>query len=503
MIEKMGVVVIGRNEGERLHLCLQSLISKDNRIVYVDSGSSDSSVAYAHSLGINVVELDTNIPLCAARARNEGFNMLLKICPDTEWVFFVDGDCEVVDGWIEQAIDTISQHSEVAVVCGRRRERYPEKSVYNRICDLEWNTPIGDAHSCGGDSIMRTLAYQQVGGFNPSVVAGEEPELCHRLRGAGWKILRINADMTWHDVAITKLSQWWRREVRTGYGGLDVQSRFDLQDFARINSSARIWTAGWSLAIFVVWAISYFLSGNGFAIKAGIVVVMLLPLNMARIAWKGWGRGLSMWDAILYGMLIMLAKWSQFFGQISLILERRKQQQATLVEYKSAEKMDSYLSADLERYPIAPWLKEQSVWVIAIYRFGCVIDGWVPGLKKKVVTQLYWLFFRLGETITGISLPKEAIIGPGLRIYHFGNIFIHPHVQIGANCTLRQGTTIGNRIAEGPVPKIGNNVDIGAYAQILGDVTIGDGAKIGAMSVVLEDVPAEATAVGIPARVIP
>ncbi|MCC7409579.1 MAG: serine acetyltransferase [Phycisphaeraceae bacterium] len=93
-------------------------------------------------------------------------------------------------------------------------------------------------------------------------------------------------------------------------------------------------------------------------------------------------------------------------------------------------------------------------------------------------------------------------VGPGLRIYHFGGIFINEGAKIGARCTLRQGVTIGNRVEGGACPVLEDEVDVGAYAQILGGVRIGKGAKIGAMSVVLIDVPAGATAVGVPARVV-
>lgn len=116
--------------------------------------------------------------------------------------------------------------------------------------------------------------------------------------------------------------------------------------------------------------------------------------------------------------------------------------------------------------------------------------------------QIYWLCFRLVETVTGICLPHDARIGAGLRIHHFGNIFINPGVVIGDNCTMRQGVTIGNRVANGPVPIIGNDVEFGAYAQVLGGVRVGNGARIGAMAVVLIDVPDGCTAVGNPARIV-
>jgi serine O-acetyltransferase len=162
---------------------------------------------------------------------------------------------------------------------------------------------------------------------------------------------------------------------------------------------------------------------------------------------------------------------------------------------------DVYFEADLSRYPPRPFFKEQSIWAICIYRFGRRVLK-KQGLAKTVQLKCYWFFFRLVETLTGISLPLDAQIGPGLRIYHFGNIFVHNGVIIGRNCTLRQGVTLGNRVPGGSAPVLGDDVEIGAYAQVLGGVQIGQGAKIGAMAVVLQDVPAGATAVGNPARVI-
>jgi len=502
MTSKLGTVVIGRNEGERLRRCLESLKPSCERLVYIDSGSSDGSVALARSFGLEVIELDANRPFNAARARHEGFTHLLALYPEIEFVFFVDGDCEVADGWLDQALIVHKKYPDVAAVCGRRRELYPEASIYNRICDLEWNTPVGEVRSCGGDAVMRVQAYSQVGGFDPTVSAGEEPELCHRLRKAGWKILRIDAEMTMHDAAISRFKQWWKRELRTGYGGLDVQLRFGLQDFSRINSSARLWAIGWSLTIFLSWIIGWWLGGAAFAFKFAGVIFLLLPLQIMRVAWKGWQQGLSHRDALFYGALMMVSKWPQVLGQIIKLREHQSCRDGVLIEYKTVADIDSDWSSDLKRYPPRPWLKEQSIWAIAVHRFGRRIDRLPTGLKKQAATKFYWLLFRLVETVTGISLPKEADIGAGLKIHHFGNIFIHPEVRMGKNCTLRHGVTIGNRVPDGPVPVVGNNVDFGAYAQVFGSVTVGDNAKVGAMSVVLSDVPAGATVVGIPARIV-
>jgi serine O-acetyltransferase len=158
---------------------------------------------------------------------------------------------------------------------------------------------------------------------------------------------------------------------------------------------------------------------------------------------------------------------------------------------------------DRARYPAKAMWREQSLWALAVYRFGQWNDERPHGPMRWLGDRFYWFLFRVVETLTGVSFTKETRIGPGLRIHHFGNIFIHSGATIGARCTLRQGVTIGNRTEGGPVPVLDDDVELGAYAQILGGIRIGSGARIGAMSVVLQDVPPGATAVGIPARIIP
>ena len=156
--------------------------------------------------------------------------------------------------------------------------------------------------------------------------------------------------------------------------------------------------------------------------------------------------------------------------------------------------------ADLRRYDVAsPFLQEQSIWAVWTYRFGRRLDRRAPGLAKRLLTRCYWLLFRLVETVVGVSLPKAATIGPGLRVWHFGGIFLHPDCVIGANCTLRQGVTIGNREEGGPVPVIGDDVDIGAGAKVLGAIRIGNRVLVGANAVVVKDVPDDHVAVGVPA----
>ena len=165
--------------------------------------------------------------------------------------------------------------------------------------------------------------------------------------------------------------------------------------------------------------------------------------------------------------------------------------------------MDLAWQADLARCGGGrAWLREQSLWAIWVYRFGRRVDALPSGAKRRWLTRWYWLLFRVVETLTGISLPKEASIGPGLRIWHFGGVFVNPQTVIGSGCTLRQGVTLGNRVVDGPCPVLHDGVELGAYAQILGGVVLGEGCRIGAMAVVLNDVPPGAAAVGNPARIV-
>ncbi|MGB7409130.1 MAG: glycosyltransferase, partial [Pontixanthobacter sp.] len=218
---KIGLVAIGRNEGERLQRCLRS-IPQGIAVVYVDSASTDDSVAFARSMGADVVSLDLDKPFTAARARNEGYARLADTKPTLQFVQFVDGDCEVEAEWFGAAIEALIKHDEVAAVCGRRRERFPDASFYNRMCDDEWNTPVGYADACGGDALLRRSAFEQVDGYDGAMVAGEEPEMCSRLRAADWRILRIDAPMTIHDADMHHPRQWWLRAIRSGFGYAQV-----------------------------------------------------------------------------------------------------------------------------------------------------------------------------------------------------------------------------------------------------------------------------------------
>ena len=255
--ESVGAVVIGRNEGPRLHACLASIVGRFDTIVYVDSGSTDDSMAIAAGFGISSVLLDSRRPFTAARARNTGFRYLRQRMPDVAHVQFLDGDCVLSSHWLDTARAVMRRAPEAAVVCGRRRERHPHASVYNWLCDREWNTPVGEARACGGDALMRVAAFEAAGGFAEDIIAGEEPDLCHRLRGAGWRVYRIASEMSVHDAAMTRFSQWWQRNRRSGHASAEALARRgrDEPRLLRQVLSNLFWASPLSLPLWpLLWA---------------------------------------------------------------------------------------------------------------------------------------------------------------------------------------------------------------------------------------------------------
>jgi GT2 family glycosyltransferase len=325
---RFGVVVIGRNEGERLRICLQSVLRSAARIVYVDSGSTDGSTALAQSLGVEVVALDLSIPFTAARARNAGYRRLLELAPELTLVQFVDGDCEVVSGWAEVAVARLDERPELAVVCGRRRERHPEASIYNQLCDMEWNTPIGEATACGGDALMRLAALEAVGGFDPNLIAGEEPELCVRLRARGYRIERLDAEMTLHDAAMTRFGQWWRRNVRAGHAyaeGAALHGRPPERHNVRPLRSVLFWAG-----LVPTMALAGALPTGG----ASLLLLAGYPVLAARIYRRARRGGWPARAAALSGAFITLGKFPELRGILKYRWSRARGRRSALIEYK-------------------------------------------------------------------------------------------------------------------------------------------------------------------------
>jgi len=321
----IGVVVIGRNEGLRLERCLASLAGRADKVVYVDSGSTDGSVQRASSLGVEVLALDMGIPFTAARARNEGFACLHTRLPSVRHVQFVDGDCEVDAGWLAAAQAFLDAHPQVAVVCGRRRERFPQHSIYNLLCDLEWDTPLGEAKACGGDALMRVDAFMAVSGYRPELIAGEEPELCIRLRAAGWKVWRLAAEMTLHDAAMSRFGQWWRRSLRAGYAYAEGAALHGAPPERHwLRESRRAWL--WGLGIPLLIVLASVLLGPW-----GLLLLLIYPLQAARLARRG---GRSVRENWLQAVFLVLGKFPEMFGQLKYLLNRGTAGKTVLIEYK-------------------------------------------------------------------------------------------------------------------------------------------------------------------------
>ncbi len=315
--QRVDAVVIGRNEGARLVACLDSLAGQVRRIVYVDSGSDDGSPEAARQAGAQVIALDMTQPFTAARARNAGLAALAADPPG--FVQFIDGDCMLRDGWIDRAVGFLDENLRAAVVCGRRRERFPEASVYNALCDAEWDTPVGEARACGGDALMRYGPLAAAGGFRDDLIAGEEPELCLRLRKSGWTIWRIDAEMTWHDAGILRLGQWWRRVERAGYAFAEGATRFDSRNepFQRREYGRILF---WGLLLPLVALVP------AVALHpAALALFLLYPLQVLRLR-RRMGLAAAFFNT--------LGKFPEALGALRFHVRRLRGREARLIEYK-------------------------------------------------------------------------------------------------------------------------------------------------------------------------
>jgi glycosyltransferase involved in cell wall biosynthesis len=327
-LSSIGVVVIGRNEGNRLKTCLLSLIQEEHIIVYVDSASTDDSVEFARSLGVFVVELDLSIPFTAARARNAGFEYLLLQKPDIKFVQFVDGDCQIAEGWLKRATEKMLVQTDITVVFGRLRELFPEASIYNRICNVEWYVSTGEAKYCGGIAMMRVNAFKQAGGFNPALIAGEEPELCVRLRQAGGRIVGVDVEMARHDAAMTSFRQWWKRSIRNGYAYAEG-AWLHGENGHWVKESRRIWF--WGLFLPFVTVVS-FLPTKGLSVLLLIIANIYLFYRVYRVTRL---KDFSQEDSILYGLFCIIDKYPMLYGQIKFHVSRLMKRQQPIMEYKN------------------------------------------------------------------------------------------------------------------------------------------------------------------------
>jgi hypothetical protein len=262
---------------------------------------------------VDTVELDPRKPFSAARARNEGFARLTSRHPDLQYVQFVDGDCELAPGWLEAGSVFLAEHARVATVCGRLRERDPAASVYNALCDIEWDVPPGESQACGGNLLVRRDAFHSVGGFRDDLLAGEEPELARRFAEQGWRNWRIAADMAVHDADMHRFSQWWRRAVRNGYGfaqGFDLTGGDAGRLWARELRSTWLWAAAVPAAILLTY--------GAFGAPA-LALIAVYPLQVARLALRGTRSVRVNW---WHAGLLVLCKFAHLAGNLAYLRDR-------------------------------------------------------------------------------------------------------------------------------------------------------------------------------------
>ncbi len=340
-VVSIGIVAIGRNEGDRAKQCLQTAVSfvdDPSLVVYVDSGSTDGSPDFARSLGVTVVDLDLTKPFTAARARNAGYAELSK---DVPFVQFLDADCELVDGWLATAVAALEADEKLAGVAGLRRERFPDATVYNKLCDLEWNTPTGEAKAVGGDAMFRRTALDDVGGYDPTMIAGEEPEMCIRLRSKGWTLRRIESEMTLHDAAMTSWKQWWNRNKRAGHAYAETLDRHPPTGAKEVRSN---YLFGLVVPLVLVTVLPLGLATFALGLRAALLAVAVCSFPMAcllvlgrtadRVKKHRLARGDSASDAATYAKYVMLGKVPQAMGQLKYRWNKLRGRRSGLIEYK-------------------------------------------------------------------------------------------------------------------------------------------------------------------------
>jgi glycosyltransferase involved in cell wall biosynthesis len=330
-MDHLGIVVIGRNEGERLCLCLKSIYDGTScPVIYVDSGSTDNSVAIARSLGGEVWELDSKQSFSAARARNEGIARLIEMHPAIQFVQFIDGDCTIAVGWLDAAQKALLADSGRAAVLGHLQERNPEATPYNRLCALEWHSPPGDLinfGNFGGISMMRVDVLHKLGGFNAEVIAGEDSELGVRMGLAGYKVTKIDHQMATHDANIVTFRQWWLRAVRAGHA-IGQRARLNgntkLRDCMRERASTWLWGIGLPLTILILLVPSHGLS----VLLVGCYLMLFYRVRRFR-----YRQGDNLQDASLYAKFMLLAKFANGVGLIKFYMNSMARRYK-IIEYK-------------------------------------------------------------------------------------------------------------------------------------------------------------------------
>jgi acetyltransferase-like isoleucine patch superfamily enzyme len=519
----VSVVVIGRNEGQRLAQCLASVTqaawtNTRHELIYVDSKSTDNSVALAQALGASTLVLDDTSP-CAAKARNLGWQ-----AAKGDFVLFLDGDTQLHPDFVSLALGTL-QDAKLCAVWGHRRESRPEQSIYTKVLDLDWIYPTGRTLYFGGDVLVRRSALAQVNGFDGSLKAGEEPELCARLRASGWEIEHMDAPMTQHDLAVNSLRAYWLRAYRSGIAYAEVAQRMRVQgDVLWQHESQRDFRHGMLFmgAPFLLLASAWL--APVLAVALLTLAVLFLLRTAYRCAWKAPGQWLL---CAQYAVHAHFQKIPALFGQLKWRKAARQHAEIGLVDYKEESAQGTFSVKALGARLLAPVAWCQRVWVTRGMRVWHLAQL-QEGIGRRVDASNVVLGHVELHGTRNIQFGRNALIYPGVYLETQGtgsitlgdgvvlsrgvHIVAFERVTLGQGCMVGEYTSIrdANHTLRTPSIRdaghtstpvdIGQNTWLGRGTAVLQGASIGANSVVGANAVVSKVLGPHQIVGGIPAR---
>ena len=521
----VSVVVIGLNEGTRLQRCLQSVQQShwgdtQHELIYVDSRSSDNSVASAQALSAQVIVLDDASP-CAAKARNLGWHAACG-----EYVLFLDGDTELHPDFVCRALSTLTEPT-LCAAWGHRRELRPQQSIYTKVLDLDWVYPTGRTLYFGGDVLVRRAALAQIDGFDPSLKAGEEPELCARLRAAGWEIEHIDAPMTLHDLAVTSLRAYWLRAYRSGIAYAEVAQRMRLRgDVLWQHESRRDFFHGLLFSALPVLLLGTLWLQPALALTLMTLGLIYLLRTAMRCAWKAPGQ----WTlCVQYAVHAHFQKIPALFGQLKWRQAARQNSEIALVDYKqdttaSSSSVKSLLVSLLS--PLA-WChrvllqRGRRLWSLACLQEGIgqridpsnVVIGSVELHGTRNIhfgrgALIYPGVYLETQGAGSITLGDGVVLSRGVHIVAFDRVHLGQGCMVGEYASIRDAnhkldsTSIRDSGHLSSPVDIGANVWIGRGASVLMGASIGANSVVGANAVVTKAIGMQQIVGGVPARIL-
>ena len=528
----VSVVIIGRNEGARLLRCIGSVQAATwgalrHELIYVDSRSTDDSVSRAQALGVKAYVLDDAAP-CAAKARNLGWAQARGV-----FILFLDGDTELDPDFVRHALVAL-QDPLICAAWGHRRESRPEQSLYTRVLDLDWVYPVGRTLYFGGDVLVRRAALVSVNGFDPTLKAGEEPEMCARLRAEGWLIEHLDVPMTRHDLAVTTMRAYWLRAYRSGIAYAEVAERMRLRGDAMWQHEARrdFWHGVLFLCAPVVF-LALLLWAPWLAALMGVLGVAYIGRTVVRCRWKAPGQPLLCWQ---YAVHVYFQKIPALFGQLKWRRAHRQQTEIDLVDYKAtgadngvARAQGTSLKARLVRLlsPVAGlwrkvvlerWLR---IWSLARLQeatgrsvdasnivLGPIEVHGTANIALGTGAMIYPGVYLETQGAGRIVIGNDVVLSRGVHIVAFDAVTLADGVMVGEYSSLRDAN---HRLSEISVRDSGfdvvpisveRNVWIGRGVTVLKGVTLGDSCVVAANAVVTRSVARGTVVGGVPARIL-